>query len=174
MKDEQLRLFVGWWFTTWRWAHPSWLESLPAKETVERLGASRHREWQALLGVAACQPPAPGDAILQWLSLEDEQRNRAIDLAQQVCFPGAGTWMSAEHEDWCRSIAKAIRPGSWLTPGIHDSRLLLGAWLGGDCWDRLRVSWPKSEVGELALPTDEWPARRLETLWQALLWRVTA
>lgn len=178
MNDEQLRLFAGWWCATWKWAHPSWLESWAdagvSADIAQRLSTSRHREWQVLLGIEPQQPPMPNGAILQWLTLAEAQRELALNLAQRVCFPGPETTPPHEHEAWCRSIAKGLRPATWLSfDGLPDARVLLGAWVGSAYWQRLLTSWPRADAYGLSLPNAEWPARRVEALWQALIWRVT-
>lgn len=179
MNSEQVAFYLQWWCFTWRWADPSWFAGWQAtgldEAGIEHLAPTRHAEWMALLGVPTEQPPEPSDAVLKWLSLSEEQRDEVLRLANRVCFPEqqAVAEVAPEQEQWCRSIAKGLRPGAWLkTNGPVDIRVLLASWLGDACWPRIRMSWPKEQVTELASGSAEWPARKLDALWQALVWRV--
>ena len=67
-------------------------------------------------------------------------------------------------------MAKALRPGVWLSPTVIDTRQLLGVWLGEANWSRLRLAWPPGEVDEIP---DHVPLNKLNTLWHAVLWQVT-
>jgi len=106
---------------------------------------------------------------VQWLQLSPVQQDHALNLAASICL-GRVTPGEDAHEIWCRAVAKALRPGAWLAPAVHDPRQLLAAWAGTSCWARLRLSWAP---GALPLVPDEMPANKLQTLWQSVLWRVT-
>ncbi len=166
--------WVHWWCNPWPWAHPAWQSRFAVPrglslQACEALMRSRHGVFLESIGIAPSQPPPAGEALLRWFALTSLQREQALALAQRICFNQA-------HDDsadgqWCLALSKALRPGIWLPPACQDARLLLGAWLGPACWSRLRLAWPP---GEVAVSPCEAPQSKLQTLWQAILWRVTA
>lgn len=177
MNNESVQAFLTWWSFSWRWADSSWLQAWAdagvSPHVVESLALSRHQDWLGLLGVAPSQPIEPCPALLQWLALQPAQRVEALRLATRICFPASQQTGEGEHELWCRSLAKALRPGAWIAPQTQaDARLVLAAWIAPECWSRLALSWPKAEIQSLEPVPGLWPQRKLDTLWQALLWRV--
>jgi hypothetical protein len=166
--------WVRWWCEAWHFAHPSWRQTSPMLEAARCCKNSRHAVLTQSLGILATQPPPPHEGLLQWLALDETQQLRALTLAERICsakLPRADDGHHA-HADagWCRSLGKALRPGLWLTAGVQDPRLLLGAWAGPTCWERLRLQWELGTLGEI--PQDL-PANRVAALWTAILWRVT-
>lgn len=169
--------WVQWWCCTWHWAHPDWhtqFVSGPVEE-LNRFAAvarSQHRSFLASVGIIPDQPPAPDSDVLMWLALTKQQQQLALALVQMICFADSESLTIAafSHEPWCRRVAKALRPGVWLSPTVVDVRQLLGAWLGQIYWSRLRLAWPP---GELDATLSRAPANKLNTLWQSVLWRVT-
>ncbi|MEO4017655.1 type III secretion protein [Pseudomonas rossensis] len=169
--------WVEWWCCSWRWAHPEWQAQL---STVAGLGAgnwgaiahSRHADLLRSIAIDPSQPPAICEDLMRWLALSPLQKDTALSLAGRVCFSSrhSAPLSNESHDLWCQRFAKALRPGLWLDPGVEDERLLLGAWLGEVCWSRLRLTWAPGEVGE---PLAHLPSSKLQTLWQAVLWRVT-
>lgn len=133
---------------------------------------SRHAWLTHAYGLSATQPPPPHEGLLQWLALDDGQRQHSLHLARHICSarPCAPQAQHDPDADWCRSLGKALRPGLWLPATALDPRLLLGAWAGPPCWTRLRLLWPPDTLGE---PPQALPSKRLDTLWTAILWRVT-
>ncbi|QHF02092.1 type III secretion protein [Pseudomonas asturiensis] len=167
-------LWVQWWCNPWHWAHPAWQNRFAQAhglsiDVCTALLNSRHAVFLHTMGIEPSQPPPPDEATLRWLSLTPSQRDHALALAQCICFaPG-------ERDDpegqWCRALTKALRPSVWLMPETADARALLGAWLGPACWSRLRLAWAPGEVAD---NPSQAPDGKLQTLWQAILWRVTA
>lgn len=170
--------WVSWWCCTWHWAHPAWQAQMLSDQGLEAdacaaVARSRQADLLASLGIIPSQPPAPDADVLLWLSLSAEQRQQALSLAQSICCAPirAETTVTARHDPWCRSLAKALRPGLWANPQATDMRPLLGAWLGPAVWSRLRLSWAPGDVQE---PATDLPPNKLDTLWRAVLWRVQA
>ncbi|KAA8695939.1 Type III secretion protein HrpD [Pseudomonas caricapapayae] len=167
-------LWVRWWCNPWSWAHPvrqhRFAEScgLTVGE-CDALMACRHSVFLESVGIAPAQPAVADTAVLDWLTLTPVQREQAIGLAQLICF----TRYESDGPDgpWCWALAKALRPAVWLPADVYDARLLLGAWLGSQHWSRLRLAWPPGEVADVPC---EAPENKLQTLWRAILWRVTA
>lgn len=169
--------FLTWWCFTWRWAHRSrlraWADVGLSEALAESLAVTRHQHWLTLLGIDASQPITPCPALLQWLALVPSQQQEALRLVGRISFPMHNAAVAGEHEDWSRSLAKALRPGVWIPPGVvPDARVLLAAWVAPPCWPRLALSWPHAEIEALNLIPGPWPHRKLDTLWQAVLWRV--
>lgn len=168
--------WVQWWCCTWRWAHPDWQTrylSGPAEDfhRYEAVARSQHSGFLRSVGIAPDQPPPPDRDVLSWLALNAQQKRDALMLVQIICFAPtmSATADAVDHEQWCRRVAKALRPGTWLSPTVVDARELLGAWLGDIYWSRLRLAWPPGELDEIAA---RGPRSKLDTLWQSVLWRV--
>jgi hypothetical protein len=181
--------WARWWCEAWDWAHPDWKArfvgaSGVSEQTFGSLMRSRHGAFLHATGVVPTQPPVLeqpcAQNLMQWLALSDEQQEQALFLARRICYAptdrlaGGATLQPLlasvhPHEQWCRSLAKALRPGAWLDSHSTDARLLLGAWVGEDCWSRLRLSWAPGEVGETL---GQLPGNKLHTLWHAIFWRV--
>jgi len=166
--------WVHWWCNPWRWAHPAWQSRFAdvcglSISDCDALLTSRHGMFLQSLGIEPAQPPAPTESMSRWLALTASQRDRALELARCICFAQS----EAEGADgqWCRGLTKALRPAVWLQADSQDERLLLGAWLGPDCWSRARLFWAPGEVAESLCDV---PQNKLQTLWQAVLWRITA
>ncbi|NWA02076.1 type III secretion protein [Pseudomonas gingeri] len=168
--------WINWWCCTWRWAHPGWRLQLLAAHGLDTghasaLAGSRHAELLEALGVMPSQPPPVDADVALWLSLTAEQREQALLLARSICcapFPHQPT-VAERHGQWCRSLAKALRPGLWLDQPTVDARVLLASWLGAPFWSRLRLAWAPGESLE---PLADLPRQKLDTLWRAVLWRV--
>lgn len=171
MTESAVR-WVRWWCAAWQNAHPDWQAQAALVQQAASCPHSRHALLSQAHGIVATQPPPPHQGLLQWLDLAESQRQRALQLARQICAaaPCEQTATQDADSDWCRSLGKALRPGLWLPTTALDPRLLLGAWAGPLCWSRLCLQWPPEA---LDTPPQELPAKRLDTLWSAILWRVT-
>ncbi|WP_256601510.1 MULTISPECIES: type III secretion protein [unclassified Pseudomonas] len=168
--------WIQWWCAPWHVAHRGWIEPFveacgwPMAQAHQLL-LGRHSAFLSSVGIAPTQPPEPNEGVVQWLRLTDDQRHQALQLAASICLglrvPGDG---GAADEAWCRAVAKALRPGAWLDPATQDPRALLAAWAGEACWSRLRLSWAPDA---LQPAFNDLPSNKLQTLWQAVLWRVS-
>lgn len=171
MTSEQ---WVMWWCCTWRWMHPGWNSSVQEQAGLDfvnctRVWRSQHVALMAMLGIVPSAPPEPAPNVIEWLSLTEEQRCYSSSLVHAICFASGNEELSDEDWLWCRGVAKALRPGLWLTTDVTESRSLLAGWLGERFWSRLRLQWSPTEVLE---PAFNLPARKLEALWRSVLWRV--
>lgn len=166
--------WVIWWCCTWRDMHPAWQvrvgDDLAQRAAVTR---SQHGELLACLGITPSPPPPPIADALLWLSLSIECRDQALALVQAICFAAHADRRSLTDEQWawCRSLAKALRPGLWLLADKVDPRAMLGGWLGDNCWLRLRLAWAPDDS---LRPTQGLPTNKLDSLWRAVLWKVNA
>nr|WP_288913858.1 type III secretion protein [uncultured Pseudomonas sp.] len=165
-------LWVRWWCNPWDWAHPAWQERFASSagasiDACDALMVSRHGAFVQSVGIDPSQPPIIAESVLRWLTLTSSQRDRALALAQQICF--TQTERDGADGRWCWAVTRGLRPGAWLKSQSHDARLVLGAWLGPPYWSRLRLAWPPDEVAESPVQA---PENKLQTLWQAVLWRV--
>lgn len=166
--------WVRWWCNPWDWAHPAWQSQFARSaglsiNACEALMVSRHGVFLQSVGIEPSQPPIVTEPVLRWLELTPLQRDQALALAQRICF--AQTKSDGADGQWCWAVTRALRPGVWLPIESQDARLLLGAWLGATCWSRLRLAWPPDDVADRLAQA---PENKLQTLWQAILWRVIA
>lgn len=167
--------WVEWWCAPWHWAHPEWKAKFAtlgglSSGDCNAVARSRHVDFLRNVGIVPSQPPEPVEALLRWLALTPKQREHAFSLVQRVCFAKPAQAPSPDLEDgWCYGLAKAIRPGQWIHPGIEDERVLLGAFVGERCWSRLQLMWAPGEPGQWV---NGLPDKKLQTLWQSVLWRV--
>ncbi|WP_296187447.1 type III secretion protein [Pseudomonas sp. UBA1879] len=172
MLDADQR-WIQWWCAPWQWAHGDWLTRF-AEDSRLPLSAlsgvlrTRHGLFLHSVGIAPSQPPVPAASVLHWLALDAVQQQYALNLAASICL--GRVIDESPHERWCRAVAKALRPGAWLDARVQDPRELLAAWVGQDCWSRLRLSWSPDAVPDAVI---EMPVGKLHTLWQSVLWRAS-
>ncbi|MDN3235641.1 type III secretion protein [Pseudomonas sp. WAC2] len=174
--------WVQWWCCAWRDAHPEWRarfidqSGLPPA-ICETLAIQRVDVFLKFAGVVFLQPPEPESHTLKWLSLDDSQSQLALSLVGRICSPEhPDSSVNDEYTPWCRSVAKALRPGLWLDSKSLDPRLLLGVWLGVSYWSRVRLYWSPNAVEESPLKViaaNTMACSRLQTLWPAVFWQVT-
>ncbi|KPX06184.1 hypothetical protein [Pseudomonas savastanoi] len=165
--------WVQWWCNPWQFAHPDWQSRFALNcgltlSDCDGLIASRHSVFWQSVGIEPDQPPMPAEPVLRWLALTPLQREQALDLARRICF--CRNESDGADGQWCWALTKALRPGVWLELANEDPRLLLGAWLGPEYWSRLRLAWAPDELPDTPC---EAPENKLQTMWQAILWRVT-
>ncbi|KPY37656.1 MULTISPECIES: hypothetical protein [Pseudomonas syringae group] len=166
-------LWVHWWCNPWRWAHPSWQQRFAEQQGIpmqacDSLMSSRHTVFLKSVGIEPSQPPEPVEPLMSWIALSPAQRDKALVLAQLICFSRTET--EGVDGQWCWGLTKALRPGVWLAPEVVDIRTVLGAWLGYAYWSRLRLAWPtEAVIDDLC----EAPDNKLQTLWQAVMWRIS-
>lgn len=165
--------WIRWWYAAGGPAQPEWCVEPAASHQAMLLSApiSRHEYIAVSRAVQLPQPPEPHQGLMQWIGLPEPNRSLTLRLVEGVCGP----WqLPAEfetgHDSWCRSLAKALRPGLWLPSDKVDARLLLGAWIGPQRWARTKLLWPMTTLG---MPPQGLPSNRLDALWSAVLWRVS-
>ncbi|WP_437883143.1 type III secretion protein [Pseudomonas sp. LRF_L74] len=168
--SRQAEQWIEWWFQAGEQAHPGWSHGAANEVAwLDGLPVSR-RAARACPEGALMQPPAPDEAVLSWVALDHRRRELALALVGDICLPAAPWHERREpYAGWCRSIGKALRPGLWLGEPVHDPRMLLGAWVGAQCWSRVKLQWSPEGLGS---PPAGLPMNRLKALWGAVLWRV--
>lgn len=167
--------WLAWWHSGyWQAAHESWRQdswfSLPEQrqQALVRLrSAAVGRQWDVEPGPVA--PPQP--LLLTLLALPEPLKTRLLMLTEAIC--GAETGLPGEEKIWCRRLSKGMRPESWLPDAFYQqpAALLLLQALYPTCWSRLRMAFARDEA--LACPPMPLaiPARRLQPIWEAALWR---
>jgi hypothetical protein len=162
--------WAHWWAFPWKYAHEDWRGNQYA--TIEALYQRGRRVPGDLTGVAACLPPAPQPTVLHLALSSNEQLNLALTLIHDTFNPEACPSLSDTHHLWCIRLSKALPPGM-LSPE-DDPLRLLHSWLDPLIWQRIRLRFARaraSEVEKRQLCLEN-ASSRLDTLWQAVVWRV--
>lgn len=163
--------WAQWWAFPWRSAHESWRFFYPEIALIHCCEALMKNE---LAGAAPCLPPQPQFAVLRLAIASTEQLNLALQLVHLTVIPQSAPSLSESHEQWCRSLSKALSPDMLLPE--DDPLQLLCNWVAPTVWQRLRLRFPFERVlaVEKRSPVFENACSRLITLWQAVVWRVTS
>ncbi|NVZ73141.1 type III secretion protein [Pseudomonas costantinii] len=75
---------------------------------------------------------------------------------------------------WCQRLAKALPTGP-ISMSIDDPLQYLRTWVAPAIWQRLRLNFARPRVLELEHhPKLADTHGRLDTLWQAAIWRATS
>ncbi|NWC93855.1 MULTISPECIES: type III secretion protein [unclassified Pseudomonas] len=165
--------WAQWWAFPWKSAHEDWraADKHPAINALYRTGVLA---TSTLAGIAPCLPPAPHPAVLRLVLASTEQRNLLLALIHSTFSPASAAPLSEEHQQWCTRLSKALPPDMLLP---HDDPLqLLRSWVKPATWQRLRLRFPYERVLEMEKRTLSFENghSRLNTLWQAVVWRITA
>jgi len=154
--------WAQWWASPWQFSHPD-ATSAQAYHALPALCRSQPALACAALGIEPCLPPPPRATVLGLALASREQFDLAIALLELTCHPNVDSPLYDEHRKWCE------QPES-------DSLQLLRAWVEPAVWQRLRLRLPPDRVQALEtthLPLDD-AHGRLNTLWQAIVWRIEA
>ena len=163
--------WAQWWAAPWRSAHDDWrthgdpainarcLIHAPVKCTVE--------------GIAPGLPPAPHPTLLKLALASSPELDFVLDLIDSICSPQKTIHLQEDHHLWCKRIAKALPPQTLLPSG--DPLQLLRIWVEPPVWQRLRLRFSFARVLDLEKSHRPYTgdASRLDTLWQAVVWRMT-
>lgn len=164
--------WAQWWACPLRGAHPDW-QVAGAPSLPTSLQRSHPAQVNALFQIHPCLPPFPSPALLQLLHATGEQRELMLMLIKGVYHASPDSLLSQEQQLWCRRLAKALAPSPTLDAS-DDPLHYLRAWVEPAVWQRLRLSFARERVLALeTLPRLSDSHSRLNTLWQAALWRVT-
>ena len=166
--------WAQWWASPWRFSHPD-ATSAQAYHALPALCRSQPALACAALGIEPCLPPPPCATVLGLALASREQFDLAIALLELTCHPNVDSPLYDEHRKWCERLAKALHPDALLQPE-NDPLQLLRAWVEPAVWQRLRLRLPPDRVQALEtthLPIDD-AHGRLNTLWQAIVWRIEA
>lgn len=103
-----------------------------------------------------------------------EQLDLMLSLVGCICHPSAHDVPDENQRQWCLHLSKALRADVLLADG-EDPLALLRAWILFPVWQRLKLRFARERV--YALETTPWQNAdtpgRLDTLWQAVVWRAT-
>jgi hypothetical protein len=162
--------WVQWWAFPLKYAHEDWRDdAFSAMDAFARSGG--------LLpcpppGVATCLPPAPHATVLRLALASMEQLDLALTLIHDTFSPQASSTLSESHQLWCTRLSKALPPALLLPDA--DPLQLLHSWVEPSIWQRLRLRFPRERVRESEKkPPIKSASSPLNTLWQAVVWRVT-
>lgn len=167
--------WLRWWARPWQWADPSWstviAEQGLSNAQFARLSAFYPDCLGAVFGIQACDPTFPDELVAGLLQGHDH-REAALAMVDHLCSARASRSLPDEVSwRWCRSVAKALRPGSWLLDDTIDPLGLLAHWCGPAQWQRLRLLWPRN-VAMAVTPVSCIDPKRLDMLWRVALHRV--
>lgn len=164
--------WAQWWAFPWRFAHEDWKDSQYA--TIDALYRSRRSVPGDFMGVSTCLPPAPQPSVLRLALASSEQLALALILVHGTFNPQATPLLSENHHLWCLRLHKALPPE--MLPLDADPLHLLHSWLEPTIWQRLRLRFSRERAYRIEQsPTClENASSRLNTLWQAVVWRVTS
>ncbi|CAM3384806.1 hypothetical protein SAMN04490207_2645 [Pseudomonas gessardii] len=165
--------WAQWWAFPWKPSHQSWrsAERFPAIDALERIAS---RLPKTIAAIAPCLPPAPQPTEVRLALASTEQLNLMLALLHTTCRPEDAAPISKSHHQWCIGLSKALPPDMLLHK--DDPLQLLRSWVKPDTWQRLRLRFPCERVLEMEKNTLslEHGNSRLNTLWQAIVWRATA
>lgn len=167
---EQLA-WAQWWAFPWKQAHEDWRGE--EYRAIERLFYSGRSAPDNLTGFKACLPAAPHATVLRLALATTDQLNLVLALVNHMFNPQASSPSSESHHQWCMRLSMALHP-SMLPPNCDPLRLL-HSWVEPATWQRLRLRFPRTRVSEAEIANAplENASGRLNTLWQAVVWRVT-
>lgn len=175
--------WITWWCSGWRQhMHSSW--PLPvALQLDHRLLALlelTHRHWlDSLYGIVPTPIPAPKMGITILIALQPAQWHRLLQLVYCICA-GHKTfsleYLTSQDKQWCRRVAKGLKPGLWLPASflsldpITMAILLLRDWLGPAVWTRMRFCFGREKVEEVeTISSSVITEKILNPLWQAVI-----
>lgn len=169
--SEQLA-WAQWWAIPWEDSHADW--QVLDQDCVDALSRAQHKRISKLLGIEPCLPPPPHTTVLRLALASTEQLKQMLALLGNTCHRPIDGAVSEIQHLWCLRLSKALNPEALLHPD-DDPLQLLRAWINPAIWQRLRLRFSRSRVLKLeeTHAALEDAHSRLDTLWQAIVWRVT-
>ncbi|AZE87454.1 type III secretion protein [Pseudomonas orientalis] len=169
---HELHAWVNWWACPWDQSRHQWgafdLNSAAAKA----LCRSRHELISLALGITPCLPIQPSPALLKMVLASAEQRDLMLLLIDGIYYPHHGSELSTNNRLWCARLSKAMPPASSNTR--EDPLHYLHDWVEPSVWQRLRLSFARRRVQVLESTKAPEPRGKLDTVWQAAIWRATS
>lgn len=97
-----------------------------------------------------------------------------LSLLNHTCQLSLDNSLSGSEHLWCLRLSKALNPEALLFAD-DDPLQLLRAWVDPAVWQRLRLRFSSQRVVRLEHKprVQEDAHSRLDTLWQAIVWRIT-
>lgn len=168
-------MWVRWWAFPWKNAHRDWSMQNSFVET-EVLSRTHHQRVSLLFEIEPELPPRPSAPIFQLLlACSAPQQDLALLLVKEIDNPSRDSRLNREQHLWCQRLTKAMTPEVLLPVNVDDPLHYLRAWVSPAIWQRLRLSFARQRVLELeSHPRLPNPHGRLDTMWQAALWRATS
>ncbi len=145
--------WLTWWHHGYWWqADDSWrpprFAALPVAQQQGFL--QQHASvWQHALAIPDTPIGTPQPLVLALTNLPMAGREQLLMVMAEIT--GCATALPSEVKIWCRRLAKALRPDSWLPPHwyaggdyAHSLRLLQALW--PTLWPRLKLLFPQATV----------------------------
>ncbi|MGY2228496.1 type III secretion protein [Pseudomonas tolaasii] len=161
--------WARWWAFPWLTAHADWGRFSP--ETLYR---SHHVSASAMLGISPCLAPPLSTTVLRLTQVSEQALDRALTLVDYISHNTAASFLPEDEQLWCRRFSKALPPNT--LPLYDDAALhLLRLWVEPATWQRLRLRFARQRVLDLEKNERFFHDThiRLDTLWQAVVWRIT-
>lgn len=169
---NELYQWARWWTSPWSHSQQDWwpfdLDS-PAAKTLCR---SRHERIGVALGITPCLPIHPSPALLHLVLAPTAQRELMLALVEGIYHPQHDSALSTDQREWCARMSMALPPASHK-PSV-DPLYYLRSWVDPAIWQRLRLSFSRQRVQQLESALQMPAASKLDTVWQAVIWRASA
>ena len=165
--------WAQWWAFPWRYSHADW-KAIVTPSALNTFYDSRGTISSPISGILPCLPSTPNSAVLQLVMASTEQLSLVLALAHNILSPATAARPSESDQVWCIRFARALPPGIALPD--DDPLQLLRTCVEPATWQRLRLRFPYERVVRLEQKPVDINNRhnRLDTFWQAVVWRVTA
>ncbi|MDY7530922.1 type III secretion protein [Pseudomonas sp. Bout1] len=165
--------WAQWWAFPWGASHEDW-RTVDKHAAINALFHSRRLVAGTPGGIVPCLPPAPHPTVLRLVLASAAQLNLMLVLIHGTFNSAAAATLSDDHHQWCVRLSKALPPDMLLPD--DDPLQLLRSWVKPATWQRLRLRFPCARVLEMETRTFSFDNghSRLNTLWQAVVWRITA
>jgi hypothetical protein len=165
--------WARWWACPWAGAQSKW-GVLGSRTNSTALYRSRHTSVSTALAIEPCLPPIPSSALLRLVFASAQQRELMLTLIDSILRPINEPSLNEDQYLWCLRLAKAVPPDPLLL-SAEDPLQYLRAWVEPAVWQRLRVAFTHKRVLDLERhPMLADNHGRLNTLWQAAIWRATS
>ncbi|PAU60069.1 hypothetical protein [Pseudomonas indica] len=174
--------WAQWWATGWTGADESWgVEACFApweRSMIEYAAPLHHGAFARRLGLSQDLPSHPDPVVLRLIDETVEARLHALLLVAEIFGKGRVVDLPDAEAQWCRRIARALLPGSWVPPEwagdeprVAGLRSLYGR-LDAACWKRARLLFPRPLVEQVeSCEPAPLPAAKLAALWDAVIWK---
>jgi len=171
--DEQLA-WAKWWACPWALSHSDWRLVNEEAGSLSPIYQSHHQALNKARGIGPRLPTQPHSSIIRLALASPTQMDLMLALAASLYQLEHDSSVNVDDLLWCERFSKALQPDASLLLG-NDSLSLLYNWLEPDVWVRLRLRFARTRVLVCEQHTRALdPQKRLDTLWHAIIWRVTS
>jgi len=169
---DDLFRWVNWWTRPWEQAQHGWAPFDLASPAGTAICRGQHERVSQALGISPCLPVEPSPALLHLVLAPPAKRELMLALVDGIYHPQHELSLSPDQRQWCARLSRAL-PAVPHEPG-NDPLHYLRAWVDQPIWQRLRLSFAPQRVDALeGIPAPP-PGSKLDTVWQAVIWRATA